>query len=61
MDDGFQLPVMPFIDVVGNAGTVLPEQIVSSVPKLNVGVIFGFTVTSKVAVVAHSPAAGVNV
>jgi hypothetical protein len=28
---------------------------------LNVGMVFGFTVTDKVAVAAHCPAAGVNV
>ena len=55
------MPVIPFADVVGNAGTELPSQIVSDVPKLNVGVIFGFTVTVNVAVVAHNPAVGVNV
>jgi hypothetical protein len=34
---------------------------VNEVPKLNVGVMFGFTVTVNVAVVAHCPAVGVNV
>ena len=52
---------MPFADAVGNAGTGPSAQIVSDVPKLNVGVIFGLTVTVKVAVVAHSPDVGVNV
>ena len=55
------MPVMLLVDVVGSAGTELPSQIVNDVPKLNVGVIFGFTVTVKVAVVAHNPAVGVNV
>ena len=55
------MPVIPFVDKVGNAGTVVPEQIVSVVPKLNVGVRIGFTVTAKAVVVAHSPAAGVKV
>ena len=59
--DGFHVPVIPLVDVVGNVGTVPPEQIVSVVPKLNVGVMFGFTVTVKVVVVAHNPAVGVNV
>ena len=48
-------------DVVGNAGTVAPLQMVKEVPKLNVGVMFGLTVTLKLAVVAHCPAPGVNV
>ena len=51
--DGFHVPVIALVDVVGKVGTVPPLQIVSDVPKLNVGVIFGFTVTVKVAVVAH--------
>jgi hypothetical protein len=58
---GFHVPVIPFVDVVGNAGTVPPAQIVSVVPKLNVGTIFGLTVTVNVVVVAHNPAVGVNV
>ena len=52
---------MPLSDVVGNDGTVPPAQIVRLVPKLNVGAIFGFTVTVSVVVVAHNPAVGVNV
>ena len=53
--------MMPLVDVVGNIGTVPPEQIVSVVPKLNVGAMFGLTVTVNVVVVAQSPAVGVNV
>jgi hypothetical protein len=49
------------VDVAGNVGTVPPAQIASVVPKLNVGTMFGVTVTVKVAVVAHCPAVGVNV
>jgi hypothetical protein len=52
---------MAFVDVVDKEGTVPPVQILSEVPKLNVGVMFGFTVTVNVAVVAHCPAVGVNV
>ena len=59
--DGLHVPVIPLVDVVGNVGTVPPEHIVSVVPKLNVGVIFGLTVTVKVVVVAQRPAVGVNV
>jgi hypothetical protein len=58
---GFHVPVTPLSDVVGNAGTVPPLQIVSVVPKLKVGTVFGTTVTVKVVVVPHSPAFGVKV
>ena len=58
---GLQVPVMPFDEVFGNAGTPPPEQIVSAVPNENEGVTFGFTVTANVAVVAHCPAVGVKV
>lgn len=57
----FQLPVIPFVDVVGNVGTAAPVQIVELAPKLNVGVTLGLTVTIKVVAIAHSPAFGVNV
>jgi hypothetical protein len=46
---------------VGNAGALPPEQIVSEVPKLNVGVVGVFTVTVNVWDVAHTPAVGVKV
>jgi hypothetical protein len=58
---GLHVPVIPLSDVVGNVGTELPAQIVNEVPKLNVGVMFGFTVTLNVNGVAHTPAAGVKV
>ncbi len=58
---GLQVPVMLLVDVVGNAGTVPPLQILNVVPKLNVGVIFGLTVTVNVVGNAHCPAVGVNV
>lgn len=60
-DDGFHVPVIPLVDVAGNEGAVAPAQIVADVPKLKVGVIFGFTVIVNVVVVAHNPAVGVNV
>jgi hypothetical protein len=44
---------------VGNAGAVAFKQ--SAPIGLKVGMIFGFTVTVKVAVEAHWPASGVNV
>ena len=50
---GLHTPVKPLVDVPGKAGTFPPVQIAKEVPKLNVGVRFGFTVTVKVAVVAH--------
>lgn len=59
--DGLQVPVIPFVEVVGKLGTVAPAQIDKVVPKVNVGVIFVLTVTVNVAVVAHCPAVGVNV
>jgi hypothetical protein len=58
--DGLHVPVIPLVDVIGKVGTLAPEQIVSVVPKLNVGVTLGFTVTVKVVDVAHKPAVGVN-
>jgi hypothetical protein len=58
---GLHVPVILLVDVVGNVGTVPPEQIANAVPKLNVGVMFGFTVTVNVAGTAHCPAVGVNV
>jgi hypothetical protein len=58
---GLHVPAIPFCDVLGSDGTFPPAQIVSVVPKLNVGVIFGLTVTANDAVVAHCPGSGVNV
>ena len=49
------------LDVFGKAGTVPPSQMVNVVPKLNVGVTIGLTVTVNVCMVAHCPAVGVNV
>ena len=48
---GDQAPVIPLVDVVGNADKVPPEQIGAT--GLNVGVMFGLTVIVKVVVVAH--------
>jgi hypothetical protein len=52
---------MPLVDAAGKGGTAPPAQIVSEVPKANEGVMFGLTVTVKIVVVAHCPAAGVKV
>jgi hypothetical protein len=56
---GAQVPVMPLLEVVGNADKVAPEQIGATA--VNVGVTLGLTVIVNVAVVAHCPAVGVNV
>jgi hypothetical protein len=58
---GLQVPFIPLFDVEGRTGTLPPAQMFSDGPKLNVGVTTGLTVTLKLAVVAHCPAAGVNV
>ncbi len=56
---GDQVPVIPFVDVVGNAFNVEPVQIADTA--LKVGVTLGLTVMVNVVVVAHWPAVGVNV
>ena len=56
---GAHVPVIPFVDVVGKVGAVAPEHIAAMA--LNVGVMFGLTVTVNVVVVAHCPADGVKV
>ena len=56
---GVQVPVMPSLEVVGNAASVAPEQIGATA--VNVGRMFGLTVMVNVVVVAHWPAAGVKV
>jgi hypothetical protein len=61
--DGLQLPEIPFEDVAGKDGGVLPWQRFKLVPKLNDGVTTGFTVTVNVAGAMHCPGktTGVNV
>jgi hypothetical protein len=56
---GDQVPVMPLVEVVGNAAKVVPEHIGATA--VNVGVTLGFTVIVIVAVFAQSPAVGVKV
>ena len=56
---GDQVPVIPFVEVVGKAAKVAPEQI--GFITANVGTILELTVIVNVAVVAHCPAVGVNV
>jgi hypothetical protein len=56
---GLHVPVIPLVDVVGNAGAL--EFWHSGPIAVNVGVICGLIVMLSVAVVAHCPADGVNV
>ena len=56
---GAHVPVMPSLEVSGNAASVAPEQIGATA--VNVGRMFGLTVMVKVVVVAHCPPVGVNV
>ena len=56
---GLQTPVILLLDVDGSAGAVLFWH--SGPIWVKVGVTFGLTVTVNVVVVAHWPAAGVNV
>ncbi len=48
-------------DEAGNETTLAPAHIVRVVPKLNIGIVFGSTVTLNVIGEAQSPAVGVNV
>jgi hypothetical protein len=48
---GDQVPVIPLVDVVGNAANVAPEQIASTC--VNVGITTGLTVIVIVAEEAH--------
>ena len=56
---GAHVPVIPLLEVVGNAVNVAPEHIGATA--VNVGVMFGFTTIVNVVVVAHCPTVGVNV
>lgn len=56
---GFQVPVTPLFEVVGNIGAVALAQI--GAIGSNVVIVIGVTVTSKVVEVAHKPAVGVKV
>ena len=56
---GDQVPVIPLVEVVGNADKLAPEQIDATC--VNVGVVFGVTVIVMAAVVAHNPVVGVKV
>ena len=56
---GAHVPVIPFVDVVGRAESIVPEQTGQTAAK--VGVAIGLTVIVNVAVLAHCTAVGVNV
>lgn len=58
---GLQVPEIPLVELAGREGTDSPAQMVREVPNAKAGVIFGFTVTVKVAGKAHWPASGVKV
>lgn len=57
--DGFQLPIIPFIDLVGNIGSGELRQ--SGPIGAKIGVTWLVISTSSVVVVPHCPAAGWNV
>ena len=58
---GFQVPVMPLVDVLGNAGTVPFSQIVSDVPNAKAAITFGITTMFTVTGMPQVPAAGVKI
>ena len=58
---GLHTPEIPSLDMVCKVGTVPPVHIVSDVPKLNVGEMFGITYTSTIVEAAHLPGSGLNV
>ncbi len=56
---GLHVPVIPLVDVVGNAGMEAPEQYGPTAEK--VGITLGLMVMVSVVVVAHNPGVGVKV
>ncbi|MNS50251.1 hypothetical protein D3C72_828930 [compost metagenome] len=56
---GVQVPLIPLIELRGNAARAAPEQIGPTC--VNTGVRIGFTTIVMVAGIAHCPADGVNV
>ena len=56
---GLHVPVMPFVEVVGNAGAMLFWQ--SGPIAVNAGVINGLMVIINDPLIAHCPAVGVKV
>ena len=61
IEEGLHVPLTPFCDVSDKEGTEPPIQIDNEVPKLNVGVTIGLTVTVNTALLKHCPAIGVGV
>ena len=59
--EGLHTPVIPFNELVGKGGTLLPAQKLNTGPKANIGTIFGVTVTVNVVGEAHTPLLGVKV
>jgi hypothetical protein len=59
--EGLHVPLTPLVDVLGNVGTVPLPHITRLVPKGNVGVVLGVTVTVIVVTIPHCPVVGVNV
>ena len=58
MIEGLQVPLMPLSEVVGKAGAAAPAHIPAMAA--NVGVVLVPTVTVRLTVPAHKPAAGVK-
>jgi hypothetical protein len=56
---GAQVPVIPFVEVVGKGAMAVPEQ--NGPTEANVGVMLLSMVMVRVVVTAHCPASGVNV
>lgn len=56
---GLQLPVTPLVEVVAKGDAMVPAH--TGGTGVNAGITTGFTVMVIVAVLAHCPAAGVNV
>ena len=57
--DGFQVPTIPLMDVLGKIGAIAPLHI-GAIP-VKIGNIIGLTVMLNVAELAHCPAFGVKV
>ena len=58
---GLQVPVIPFDEVFGNAGTASPTQNVVLLIKGNAGGMIGSTISVKEVPLIHPVVAGVNI
>jgi len=56
---GFQVPVIPLMEVVGNSGGTAPVQIAPI--GVNIGAVAGSTVMVSITGEAHCPSVGVKV